>query len=93
MPIALILALIPVVPHVVVSIEHVFKHSTGPAKKVAATSAIADILNVLAGVEGTTGADSPTMSAIEGMIEVFVKLYNDTGTFSHAGGGITLPNA
>ena len=85
MPIALILALIPVMPHVIIGIEHIFKHSTGPAKKVAATSAIADILNVLAGTQSVPGADSSAMSFIDAMIEATVKLYNDTGTFTHAG--------
>jgi len=78
------IALIPLCPKIVAGIEHVFGHGTGPAKKQAATSAIADVLNVLAGVEGTPGANSSAMNFIDDMIEAVVKVYNDSGTFTHA---------
>jgi hypothetical protein len=84
MPITLILALVPIFPHVILGVEKLFGHGGGATKKVAATSAIADILNVLAGAEGTPGANSSAMTFIDDMIESFVKLYNNSGTFTHS---------
>ena len=83
MPITLILALIPLCPKIVAGIEHIFGHGTGPAKKAAATAALADVFNVLAGAEGTPGANSSIMAFLDDMIEATVKLYNGTGTFTH----------
>jgi|HubBroStandDraft_2_1064218.scaffolds.fasta_scaffold1373483_2 hypothetical protein len=93
MPITLILALIPLCPKIVAGIEHIFGHGTGPAKKQAATSALADVLNVLAGTESTPGANSSAMDFIDDMIEACVKLYNNSGTFTHGTSvSTTLPN-
>jgi hypothetical protein len=81
-----ILGLLPAIPHIVMGIEKMFGHSSGAAKKQAAMSTIGDLLNALAQQSGdtTAAANSPMMAFVDSTIEGFVKLFNDTGTFTHA---------
>jgi hypothetical protein len=84
MPIALILGLLPVVQHVVLGVESLFGHGKGAAKKQAATTTIADLLNLFSQVSpDLPGANSSTMKFIDGLIEVTVSYFNDEGVMTH----------
>jgi hypothetical protein len=79
-----ILGLLPAIPHIVLGVEHLFKHGNGPSKKQAAMSAMADMLNIFSNVAGTPGADSSAMAFIDDLIEDTVKYFNANGTMKHA---------
>jgi hypothetical protein len=87
---ALLLTLLPAIPHIVMGVEQMFKHhpaATGAAKKQAATSALADMVNLFGSMTGEpagTGANSATMAYLDTMIDATVKYFNDNGTFTHA---------
>lgn len=81
---ALILALLPAVPHIIIGVEHLFGHGNGASKKQAATSALADIINAFAQSTGTQGSNSSTMALIDDLIEATVKYFNSNGTFTHS---------
>ncbi len=82
-----ILGLLPAIPHILVGIEHMLGHGTGPAKKSAATSMIGDLVNIFSSQQqsgsGSPGADSSTMAFIDDLIEATVKYFNTNGTFTH----------
>ena len=79
-----ILGLLPALPHIILGVEKMFGHGGGAAKKQAATSALSDLLNILAQAQGTPGADSSAMAFIDDMIEATVKYFNTNGTMTHA---------
>jgi hypothetical protein len=84
----LLLGILPAIPHVILGIEALFRHGNGPAKKQAATSALADMVNIFTQASGGgTGADSSTMTYIDDLIEATVKLFNNNGTFTHGAQG------
>jgi predicted TIM-barrel fold metal-dependent hydrolase len=80
-----IIGLLPAIPHVILGIEHMFGKGNGPVKKQAATSAIADLVNVFAQLSGQSGAgaNSPMMTFIDKLIEATVEMFNQDGTFTH----------
>jgi len=86
MPIALILGILPLVPHIVQGVEALFRHqpNSGPAKKQAAVGLLGDALNALAAVEQVPGANSPIMALADGLIEQFVTYFNASGQFTHS---------
>ncbi len=79
-----ILGLLPAISHIVLGVEHLFGHGNGASKKQAATSAIADLLNIFGQAQGTPGADSSAMAFIDDLIEATVKYFNANGTMTHA---------
>ena len=82
-----ILGLLPAIPHIVLGVEKLFGHGNGASKKQAATSMIADLLNILAQAQGTNGADSSAMGFIDDLLEATVKYFNTNGMMTHATGG------
>jgi anti-sigma factor ChrR (cupin superfamily) len=80
-----ILGLLPAVPHIIISVEHMMGHGSGPAKKQAATSMIGDLVNSFSQMSSGTvpGANSPIMAFVDTLIEATVELFNNDGTFVH----------
>jgi hypothetical protein len=83
--IPLILGLLPVVPHIVLGVEHLFGKGGGVNKKQAAMSALADMINILSKTQATPGADSSTMNFLDDLVEATVKYFNANGTLTHGG--------
>jgi hypothetical protein len=79
-----LLGILPAVPHIIMGIESMFKHGNGPAKKQAAMAALGDMVNIFDQSSGGPGADSSTMVLIDDLIEAFVKVFNNNGTFTHS---------
>jgi hypothetical protein len=79
------MAFLPAVPYVILGVEAMFKHGSGPAKKQAVTSALADMINIFSQANGgqSSTANSSVMSLVDDLIEEFVKMFNADGTFTH----------
>lgn len=80
-----ILGLLPAVPNILIGVERMFGHGSGPAKKQAATSMIGDLVNSFSQMSSGTvpGANSPIMAYVDTLIEATVELFNNDGTFTH----------
>ena len=91
--IALIMALLPAIPHIVTGVEAMFGHGTGALKKQTASGILGDFVNLFtqssAMTAGSTtpqaGANSQTMAYIDELIDATVEYFNATGTFTHGG--------
>jgi hypothetical protein len=81
----IVLGLLPAIPHIILGVERLFGHGNGASKKQAATSAIADLLNIFAQTQGTPGADSSAMNFISDLIDATVRYFNNTGVMTHQG--------
>ena len=79
--IGLITGLLPLVSSIVQNIEMIFGRGNGPAKKDAATAAIADIINIAGTVSGQTINSSEIMEGIGKIIDGTVQVMNATGVF------------
>ena len=86
MPIALILGLLPLVPHIVQGVEALFRHQpkSGPTKKQTAIPLLGDAVNALGVVEQLPGANSAVLNLSSTLIEAFVVYFNESGTFPHS---------
>jgi len=83
--IPLVIGLVQVAPYVVLAVEKMFGHHTGPTKKSAAMAALGDMLNIASTTAGTPGADSSAMAFVDDLIEATVKYFNSNGTITHGG--------
>lgn len=86
MPVALIAALIPALPHIIVGIEAMFKGAAkvGTTKKQIAINLLSDLVNGFGAYSQQGGANSALMAFIDKEVDNVVEYMNASGQFQHA---------